>query len=346
VDRRNLVATVAGFAVAAIALGALAAVVGAREVLAAIGRAEPLYVGAVAVAVLAWLCLWGLGLWVVLAAGGTQVSAVDAILVNAGAAFANHVTPFGQAGGEPVAAWLVSDVADVSFERSLAAVTSFDTINVVPSLSLAGVGLAAYAAVGTLDARLRLLLGGVLVAAAAFVLALALAWRYGDAIEGGLVRVLDPVARAVGRTVPFLDRPPGAAIESRVEGFVAGIGRVARDRRRLALALCLSTAGWAVQAVGLWAALLALGSPVPVYVPLFVVPLGTVANAVPTPGGLGGIEAVQVTLLVGTTGVAAATATAAVAIFSVGGFALTTSVGAAAVTVLKVRDWGPAGTHR
>jgi len=122
--------------------------------------------------------------------------------------------------------------------------------------------------------------------------------------------------------------------------FVTGIERIATDRRRLALALSLSALGWAVQAAGLWFAFRALGTTIPPYVPLFVIPLGAVAGGLPTPGGLGGIEAVQITLLAAATTVAAPTVTAAVAISRVGGFFLTTSLGAAAVAALKVRTAG------
>jgi hypothetical protein len=101
----------------------------------------------------------------VLAALGTDVGAVDAVLVNAAAAFANNVTPFGQAGGEPATALLVAEVGGTPFERALGAITSFDVLNVVPSLSLAAVGVAAYATVTALGVRLRTVAAGLAVVA-------------------------------------------------------------------------------------------------------------------------------------------------------------------------------------
>lgn len=338
VDSRNLLATVAGFAVAAIVLGALAYFVGVDEVGDALARADTRYVAVVAVAILAWVCLWGVGLYAVVTAVGADISLVDAVLVNAGVAFANHVTPFGQAGGEPVAAWLLSDVTDVDFERALAAVTSFDAINVVPSLSFAALGLAYYGTVATLGSRFQLVGAAVVALAVALVGVVYLGWRHRAGVEAALARLVVPPATLVGRLVPRFEPPDVDDIEAHVERFVDGIERVAADRTRLAVALTFSATGWFVQSVGLWVALLALGADIPLYVPLFVVPMGTVANVLPTPGGLGGIETVQVALLVGATGVVAATATAAVAIFSVGGFFLTTTVGAGAVAALQARE--------
>ncbi|MFB6152172.1 MAG: YbhN family protein [Haloarculaceae archaeon] len=337
-DSRNVAATVLGFGVAAAVLGALAYVVGTEDVLAALARARPGPVVVVAGCIVGWVALWGLSLQSVLSAVGTDVSTVDAVLVNASTAFANHVTPFGQAGGEPVAAWLLSDVADAEFERSLAAVASFDALNVVPSLSLAGVGLAYYASVAVLGERLRAVATGLAGLAVALPLAALLLWRGRGGIERWLVGAVAAPLAIVGRVLPRVDPPDHETVAARVGTFVESIERVAGDRRRLAVALGYSATGWLAQVAGLWVAFHALDAVVPPYVALFVVPLGTVASALPTPGGLGGIETVQIALLTAAIGVPAATIAAAVAIFSVGGFFLTTSIGAAAFAVLQARE--------
>lgn len=337
-NRGNLGATVVGFLVAGIILAILIVVIGAGEVLAAIGRAQPPLVGLVGMAILTWIVLWGAGLRVVLGAIGADVSLADAVLVNAGAAFANHVTPFGQAGGEPVAAWLLSDLSTADFEEALAAVTSFDTINVIPSLAMAGLALTYYISVTTVSGRFEVIGIGVGLLGVALLVTIAVAWRYRATVERWLVRLSVPPLRGLQWLLPFVKVLDPDTVEARIETFLEGIARVAGDRRRLLLAVIFSTAGWLVQAGGLWIAFQALGATVPVYVPLFVVPLGTIASVLPTPGGLGGIEAVQVTLLVAATDVTAATITAAVAIFSVGGFFLTTTVGAGAVAILQTRE--------
>ncbi|MFB6072457.1 MAG: hypothetical protein ABEJ88_05755 [Halobacterium sp.] len=82
---------------------------------------------------------------------------------------------------------------------------------------------------------------------------------------------------------------------------------------------------------------MALGSHIPIYVPFFVLPLGTLGSVLPTPGGLGGTEAINVTALTVVTAVAPATIAAAVTLHSVGGYFLTRSVGAAAASVLGVQ---------
>ena len=198
----------------------LVVLTGGEAVLTALGRATPPLVAAVAAAVLAWLCLWGLALRAVLSAAGGSLGAADAVLVNAGAAFANHVTPFGQVGGEPLAAWLLADVSGTPFERSLGAMTSFDTVNVIPSLSLAAVGLGYYASVAVLGARLRSVAAGLAVVAVIAPALAALTWRHRRGVETALVAVVTPPLRAVGRLLPVVSPPERAAIEERVGGFL------------------------------------------------------------------------------------------------------------------------------
>ncbi|MFP4591523.1 MAG: YbhN family protein [Halobacteriales archaeon] len=336
--RRTVVTTLVGLGVAVVVLAVLVWVVGVAPVLEALAGARLDVVALVAGAILAWMVLWGLALWAIADAVGAEVGPLDAMFVHGGTVFANNVTPFGQAGGEPVGAWLLASVSDdAEVERTLAAMTSFDAVNVVPSLSFAIVGLGYFAAVTSLEGRLRVAAYGVIGLAAAVLVLAPLSWRYRHRLAG---RLAGPVARplgVVGRALPGVAAPTVDGVERRIASYVEGIELVAGDRGRLVVALGCSAAGWAVQALGLWLALLALDATVAPYVPLFVVPIGTIAAAMPTPGGLGGIEAVQVALLTAATGVALGTVTAAVLIFSVGGFLLSTSVGAAAASVVQVR---------
>lgn len=334
---RNAAATLVGFAIAAVVLLGLAYLVGTGAILDAIGKADPVRVLLVPLAIFAWLCVWGVALRVVLAAVGVDISVVDAVLVHAGAAFANHISPFGQAGGEPIAAWLITETSDAEYERALAAMTSFDTINVVPSLLFALVGLGYYAVQAVLVQRIQYLAAGLVVLAVALPVLGGLAWRNRAGLERRLVGLLVPPLRFLDRLLPKVSLPGRAAIERMVEEFFVGIERIATDRRRLVIALVLSASGWALQAAGLWIAFWSLGVVIPPYIPLFVVTLGAFGGALPTPGGLGGVESIQVTLLVPTTAVLGPTIAAAVAISRVGGFFFTTSVGAAAIGILKLR---------
>lgn len=135
--RRLLIGAFGALAVFAVLFFA----VGARDVINTLFSAAPSLVAATFALALCWLAAWSLMLRSVLVALDVKLSVVKAFFVYAGAVFANNVTPFGQAGGEPVAALLISKTSDARYETGLAGIASVDVLNVVPSISLILVGI-------------------------------------------------------------------------------------------------------------------------------------------------------------------------------------------------------------
>lgn len=105
-DRR--VATGLGFLGAFAVLGVLLYLAGIDEFLAELAKADRLTVALVVPVTLGWLLAWGVSLHVVLNVLGTDISVTKSFFVMNGAMFSNNITPFGQAGGEPVTALLIS----------------------------------------------------------------------------------------------------------------------------------------------------------------------------------------------------------------------------------------------
>lgn len=142
-----------GFATGIVVLVALYAVVGLGDVVGALSRADSIVVGAVFASAVGWLFAWGLALRTVLGVIAVEVTVPRSFLLLAAATFANNVTPFGQAGGEPFSALVVSRSTGTAYENGLAAVASVDTINFVPSISFALVGVGYYATTFTVGDR-------------------------------------------------------------------------------------------------------------------------------------------------------------------------------------------------
>ncbi|PSP47338.1 TIGR00374 family protein [Halobacteriales archaeon QH_7_69_31] len=308
----DLRATAAGFLGAVAALGVLAHLVGIGDLLFALSLARLDVVAAVVAVAGVWLTAWALALRTVLAALGAAISPWRASAVYAGVLFANNVTPFGQAGGEPVSALFVAESTGTGYETALAAVASADSLNFVPSTALGLAGVAYLSVTAAVGDRLRV--AGAAVAALAVALPAAgyLAWRARARLEAAAVAAIAPAARVVGRTVPRLEAPTRHAVATRVEGFFRAIEVVGTDRRTLGVALGFSTLGWLAQAAALWLSLYAVGVVAPVAAVLVAVPVGAIAGVTPLPGGLGGVEAVLIALVVPLAGVTAATAAAAV----------------------------------
>ena len=342
-DRRALATTVAGFLAAVAMFAVMFSLVDTDGVVDAIERADLRLVALVGVTTICWVVFWGLALWNVLGALDVTVPVRDALLVTAAGIFVNHVTPFGQAGGEPITAALLARRTDANYDVSLASITSFDAVNVVPSLTFAALGIGYFAATSAVGGELGLLLGGAAIVIVGAPLTGFAIWRKRAWIERGLVRFVTRAIEIGAPVLPFVTRDDADDVAAGIAGYVESLEVVASDRRRVLAAIGCSGGGWAIQAIGLWIAFQAIGVDVPLYVPFFVVPIGTMASILPTPGGLGGIEAVTVTLMTLVTGVAGADAAVAVTLHSVGGYILSGTVGAGAAVVLGLRPKTLAG---
>jgi len=197
-DERNRRAFIVG-AVGTIAVFAvLFFVVGARDILDSLLSAEPSLVAATFALALCWLAAWSLMLRTVLAALGIDIPVGKSFFIYAGAVFANNVTPFGQAGGEPVAALLISKTSDARYETSLVGIASVDVLNVVPSISLILVGVGYYATTAALGDHLVTAVGSAVVLIAGIVIALGLVWRYHQAIVDRLPGIVAPDSAGSG----------------------------------------------------------------------------------------------------------------------------------------------------
>ncbi|WP_121823188.1 lysylphosphatidylglycerol synthase transmembrane domain-containing protein [Halostella salina] len=335
-DDRNRYVAVLGLVGAIAVFVVLFSLVGVRRVADSLLSANPALVAVTFGLALCWLVLWSLMLRTVLAALSVDIRPVTSFFVYAGAVFANNVTPFGQAGGEPVAALIISKVSDTRYETGLAGIASVDVINVVPSISLVFVGASYYATTAAVGERIETAVASAVVLVTVIVSVVWLAWGRRESIRTWVPKT---VGKNIGR-LGFNRFDPSsveADLTDRIGRFFGNIERVGTDRWRLATVVALSLAGWLLQAGALLAAFAALGYSVPPYVLLFVVPLANVAGAAPLPGGLGGIEAAFVALLVPTTGVEASAITAAVLIFRGAVYWMPLVIGGAAVTAFGVR---------
>jgi len=330
--------TILGFLGTFAILGLLLYFVGVEGFVREIRRADTATVALVVPVTLGWLAAWGFGLRTVLDVLGVDVSFLKSFFILNGAMFSNNITPFGQAGGEPVTALLISKVADTEYERGLAAIASVDSLNFVPSIVLALGGAGFYATQTSFGRRLRLATVAIVVLSVAVPLAGFFGWRNRKKLQHAIARILAPILRFVTRVAPVDVSLSRETLKSRVGEFFGSIERVATNRRGLALALAASTVGWVCQMVALWLAFVAIGSPVPFSVLLFVVPVGAIAGVTPLPGGAGGIEAVLVGLLTSLpgAGVTSGTALAAVVIFRGAVYWVPIAIGGGVVSVVGI----------
>ena len=184
-------------------LGAVAAfaiaiwIIGPYKIFTALVMSKPAILVVIVGVAACWLIAWGLSLRTILDALDAPVPISTAVLVFASATFANNVTPFGQAGGEPVSALLISRVSDREYETGLAAIASVDALNFVPSVGLALIGLGYFTTTLTFNTDLTLAAGAVGAFAVALMTIGSLGWRYRYRIERAIVAILIPLIQRV-----------------------------------------------------------------------------------------------------------------------------------------------------
>ena len=323
-----------GFVGGLIAFGLVIWFVGVDSIADALRDARPRYLLAVLGAATVWLIAWGLSLRVVLGSLGEEPSALKSVFVFAGATFSNNVTPFGQAGGEPLSALLISRATDREYEQGLAAIASVDALHFVPTLTLGLIGVGYVATRITFGRQLEYVAATVVALAVIIPAGAYLAWTNRYRIERTLVSALTPVVQTSAGVLPMFSTPDDDAVKRRIESFFVSVERVGTDRRRLALAIGFSALGWIALATSLWLALASLGASVPYLVTFLAIPVGDLAALAPTPGGLGGVEALLIALLVTISPTAAGTVSAAVLIHRAATYWLPTIVGGGAASVI------------
>lgn len=326
-----------GFLGTALILGALVHIVGTSNVTETLALLDATSAVLITLAGLSWLAAWGACLRSVLASLDIPVSHVSGFLLYASAAFANNVTPFGQAGGEPFSAFLISRATKAEYETSLATIASVDAINFIPSITLAGLGLLYYTARFTVGDRLEVV-AAVVAALAIGIPAIAyVAWQNRHRVELGIINTLTAFLYRLANVIPGFTPPSAETIHHRVGGFFDAINRVADDRHRLVRSVAYSAIGWFFLCLTLWLSLHAIDYTVPLALVFVVVPVATIASVTPLPGGAGGVEFVLVLILVPTTGATAAAATTAAIVYRAGTYWLSTAVGLVSTLALQRR---------
>ncbi|HET7324645.1 MAG TPA: lysylphosphatidylglycerol synthase transmembrane domain-containing protein, partial [Halococcus sp.] len=294
----------------------------------------PAIILVVVVVAICWLTAWGMSLRTVLRILGAPITIPAAVLVYAGATFANNVTPLGHAGGEPVSALFISQASESEYETGLAAIASVDALNFVPSIGLALVGFGYFATTITFGRRLEYAAAAVIGFAVALPIVAYLGWHNRYRVERRTVDTLTPLIQRLGEWIPRRSPPDRNVLERRIEGFFTAVERIATNPRGLALALAFSAAGWVGLATSLWFSLFALGYTVSPAVVLVAIPAAAMAGITPLPGGLGAVDLVLIALIVAVTGIPEAAAVAAVAIHRGATYVLPTVVGGGTAAML------------
>jgi uncharacterized protein (TIRG00374 family) len=309
---------VAGFALALVLVAALLWAVGPASIGAELAGTDLPVFALGFLGITAALACWSEAVRRLLASAGSPVGGSRYRRAYLAGEFLKQVVPLGQSAGPVLLSYAVSTATDASRDHSLAAATVFAFCNVTASLVLAVVGLTVLIATrrGPTGPLLRSVLVVTAVVSLAIAIAAVLAVFRRSVLERGVYALTDTLRRTVGRlSVRVREALARERVTATLAAFETTVVRVSRDRSVLLTVGGLSVAGWLCFLVPLYTSFRALGSPVPFTLVVFVVPVVTLLNVVPLPGGLGGFEAALAGVTAALSTADLATATAAVVLF-------------------------------
>ena len=335
VDRPPLWKIALGLGASLALLATLLYVVGPAAVADALASADRGALVVILAVALVWMAAWSRSLYLVVRLLGVPITGGRSFLVFSSIMFVNNVAPFSVVGAQPFAALLLSRYTGESYERSFAAAVSVDVLNYLPAPVFAVAGLLYFAVTASLGRTVEIVTVSLGLLFLLVLLAATAGWRNRWRIAEAAPHGVAWIDRRIGRYLPDFLRSDSATTERRIDAAVAALEQVAGDRPTLVAGVGFSAVGWLLFASMLWLALYAVGVTVPVVVPLFVVPLATVMDVVPTPGGIGSEDATLVLLLVLTTGAPAAAATAGVIVHRLASVLFPVALGGASVATLR-----------
>lgn len=317
--RTRWVRTLSAFVLGGVLLAGYVWLVGPAAIHRALVSVSPRRLSSLIVVGVVPFVIWGLGLHLIFRRLGLARRLLTAVLLFSAANFLNSVTPFGQAGGDPVSAILFKRSLRTDFETGLAAIGSLNALNRIASVFL---GLLGIGYLGTQVAFSQTLEIAAVVVVAVTVIVLggaAVIWQYRELIlhwsSGALAKVLKPTRHLPGITPPSRD-----SLLQRGYRFIEAIGSLVDSPGILAWVFLAGIAGKLAVASTLWVALAALGVSAPFAVVLLLIPVAELSGTAPTPGGFGSAEAVLTALMMATIGVDAAIAGAAALLYRASAF--------------------------
>lgn len=327
--RRQLLKIGIGFTIAFLVLYSLGRVIGWPHILRLLHTAHLPWVALAGITSLLGLIAWAKAWHCILRTLDITFPFPRLIITYFAATFANYITPFGQAGGEPIIAYVLAQDTDASYEDSLASVVTTDLLNLLPFFTFAAIGAAYLTLNTTLPSTATLLIAALGAIAVLIPILVLVGWVYRTHVTRAILYLITPLIRHTSLTK--------SDITTRITQFYTALEQISTHPRTLLVTLCFAYLGWLGFTLPLYFVAHALNTPLALISVLFIVPAGSIASLVPLPGGTGSIELVLVALLIALASLTPATATAIALLYRLTCYWLTLTVGGACALIVTAR---------
>jgi hypothetical protein len=285
-----------GFIISILSVGLIVTFVGFEQVIDSLSRADSRYLILALLMIFGWILCWSTVFYIFTRRLSLGFGFVGSTLTYTTVLMANAVTPFGQAGGEPVAAAFVKNVADKEYEECLAIISVVDILNFTPAIvlfSISSLLIQLNNNLGQLFQKVTLLFASVTVVV---LVSLGLIYTNRDKVESGIVGSLSYINNKL-KQIPVIPTTDNQQIEDSVSEFRENLSKIISSPSDIIIPALFSILGMAFQSIALLFSLKSLGLDVPISSVLFAVPVAGLASVLPLPGGSGGIESVMIIIL-------------------------------------------------
>ncbi|MFB6241435.1 MAG: YbhN family protein [Candidatus Nanosalina sp.] len=263
-----------------------------KKFLSALKDVDPIYMSAAFISGLSVFLVWGYIWHSFFRKLNIDTELLKSYNIFMAGNFMNSITPFGQLGGEPVMAYVISRNTGAKYEKSLSTVMSADIINAVPFLTYASAGILYILLFGTLNSIIRAGIYAVILLNITFLFIAYLAWFKIDKVEETLYELLNYIKSRFTKSERFI-----SSLKERVRTLKESFKKAGEDRGHLVKMGLISHLAPITQFLCLYLILLGLESSISFIGIYFTVILAGLAMFSPTPGGAGTFEAVFSALL-------------------------------------------------
>jgi uncharacterized protein (TIRG00374 family) len=230
--------------------------------------------------------IWGYVWYRVFQKSGIRMPYRKSIRIFMAGNFMNSITPMGQAGGEPIMAYLLEKNSNASYEKAISSIFSADIMNTTPPITFTLGGtiyLLLFDSVNSfvLQAAYMVLFGTVIGGTVAYLL-----WFESGTIEGKIKWVVKEISERTGRGEHLV-----VELEEKLSEVEKTFNAIGEDPIYLLKTSLVSHAGFLMQIFNFTLIAASLGY-YPDFTPIyFIVVLSGLSNFTPVPGANGAYEA-------------------------------------------------------
>ena len=274
------------FAVATAIFTALILAADPSKIVSALQEASLLYVALAFLSGFLVINSWSLNWYNFFRSLNVKCSYVRTFQLFSAGQFFNCVTPLGRFGGQPIMAYLISKNSDSTYEKSLATVMSADLMCVFPLTIFILTGYSYLLFTGAVSGYIGKMSMGLSSLLFIGMGAGYLAWFRSGTMEKYFLGTAVKLSEFTGMGARYVEK-----LKDKVDNWKETLDRIGNDPRVLINSFIISSSAFFFRMAAFYFVLTSLGLYMnPMHIVL-IIPLISVANISPTPGGAGTYEA-------------------------------------------------------